>query len=332
MLIGVGIYTFASNLIEQPIEIIEIKQGSITIINMDDTTELPIKNSEYTITKLESGDIVERLITDQEGKATSALYDYDMEFEIRQVKVPSIYQIDNEAVIDIKISEDNYEFVTKNKIHQHIEAFLRTADGEYVINEVYIPVPTVMQKPELPNGCEITALTAVLNYLGYDVSKTEMADSYLPQQAFFREGDKLFGANPYIAFAGNPRDQNGFFVYAPPIVEAANSYIETMGGTHTAVDISKSTREEIIQELNNGNPIVIWSTIDQRTARFNYSWYLIENGEYFQAATNLHALVINGYVEDKVHVMDPLEGQILYDADTFFEHYYGLGSVAVAVY
>ena len=40
-------------------------------------------------------------------------------------------------------------------------------------------VKCVLQNPELPTGCEITALTIVLNYLGYDVDKLTMADKYL---------------------------------------------------------------------------------------------------------------------------------------------------------
>ena len=42
-----------------------------------------------------------------------------------------------------------------------------------------IPVRHIAQNPELPTGCEITSLTMVLNYLGYNVSKTYMADNYL---------------------------------------------------------------------------------------------------------------------------------------------------------
>ena len=38
----------------------------------------------------------------------------------------------------------------------------------------------ILQMPELPTGCEITALTMMLNYYGYTVDKTVMASDYLP--------------------------------------------------------------------------------------------------------------------------------------------------------
>lgn len=40
--------------------------------------------------------------------------------------------------------------------------------------------PEIMQMPELPTGCEITALTMVLNYYGFDVDKVTLATEYLP--------------------------------------------------------------------------------------------------------------------------------------------------------
>ena len=45
----------------------------------------------------------------------------------------------------------------------------------------HLNVEFLSQKPELPTGCEITSLTTVLNYLGYDVSKETMANEYLPK-------------------------------------------------------------------------------------------------------------------------------------------------------
>ena len=40
--------------------------------------------------------------------------------------------------------------------------------------------PIINQMPELPTGCEITAMTMALNYYGYQADKVEMATQYLP--------------------------------------------------------------------------------------------------------------------------------------------------------
>lgn len=40
--------------------------------------------------------------------------------------------------------------------------------------------PILWQMPELPTGCEITALTMTLQYYGFDVDKVTMAEEYLP--------------------------------------------------------------------------------------------------------------------------------------------------------
>ena len=44
--------------------------------------------------------------------------------------------------------------------------------------------PALIQTPELPTGCEITALTMMLNYYGFPAGKTMMAETYLPKQEF----------------------------------------------------------------------------------------------------------------------------------------------------
>jgi len=309
---------------------ISVMQGSIVIVNMDAVTELPIKNTEFKITDLESGETVQTLITNQDGRAISDLLDYDKNYKVEQISASNPYKLIDE-VIQIEISEDIHELVIKNHILEYVRDTRRLEDGTLEITEVYIPVDVLMQKPELPNGCEITALTAAINSYGYQISKTQMADVYLPKAPFYRINDRLYGANPYEAFAGDPAHITGFFVYAPPIVEAANKYFYEVGGTKKAVDISGSTREEIIQQLDKGRPVVIWVTLDLTPPRMNYSWYFSETEEEFIAPVNLHAVVLKGYDKSNVYVMDPLVGQVTHNADTFFHSYVDLGMRAVVV-
>lgn len=205
------------------------------------------------------------------------------------------------------------------------------AEAKNDMAKVYIPVDTILQLPELPNGCEITSVTSLLHFYKYEVTKTEMADNYLPKQRFQRKNNKLYGANPYEAYAGDPRDSEGFFTYAPPIVEAANRYIAEVGGEEIAKDISGSSREEIIEQLDKGIPVVVWMTRDLSPLKVEYSWYFHKTEEQFNAPVNLHSVVLNGYDDSKVYVMDPLKGQTTYNANTFFESYYALGSHAMMV-
>lgn len=199
-------------------------------------------------------------------------------------------------------------------------------------SELYLPVPLVLQHPALPNGCEITSLTAVLRYYKYDVTHTTMSDVYLPRQPFVRRNGELYGANPYVAYVGNPRDQqSGFFCYAPPIVEAARRYLAAVKGVHTAFDVSGSTWRQLINYLDEGIPVVAWVTEDLEKIRPGFAWRLIDSGDYYSAPGNLHAVVINGYSGEYLHVMDPVRGQVRYNAGDFFAAYYALGSHAVIV-
>lgn len=45
----------------------------------------------------------------------------------------------------------------------------------------WVDVPCYSQYPELPTGCESVALTNLLNYYGFGLGKTIIADYYLPK-------------------------------------------------------------------------------------------------------------------------------------------------------
>ena len=49
------------------------------------------------------------------------------------------------------------------------------------VSAISLSVPSILQNPELPTGCEVTALAEVLQFWGFDVCKTELADEWLPR-------------------------------------------------------------------------------------------------------------------------------------------------------
>lgn len=307
------------------------KKGRIIIVHLDADTGWGIKNTEFSIINGNTGKTIEYIKTNKEGIATSRLLNYGHEYIVKEVSINNAYERNsNEYLLQIENAKE--ELTIESRIGQHIVNLNRKENGELEIGDVYIPVSPVIQNPELPNGCEITSLTSILNTYGYEISKTEMADNYLPQVPFSVVNDKLYGPNPYDAYAGDPRlIQGGFFVYAPPVVEAAKNYIHDVGGNHQPIDISGSTREEILAYLDQGIPVVVWMTLTLDEPRFNFSWYIHETEELFKAPVNLHASVLNGYFDDKVHVMDPLKGQVIYDADNYFDSYDALGRHALIV-
>ena len=46
---------------------------------------------------------------------------------------------------------------------------------------VQLPVRTVLQNPELPNGCEAASLAALLKYKGVPADKLDLAYGYIPR-------------------------------------------------------------------------------------------------------------------------------------------------------
>lgn len=305
-------------------------QGTITIITTDAKSDVPIRNAKYTIVEPKTGDIVAEITTDEEGKAVTGPLAFGY-YTIHQKEVEQPYELKVKEQT-LSLFTETLEFEITNEIPVYVQDFYYTDAGEFKITSVYITVPSVLQLPELPHGCEITAATSVLRSFGYKVSKTTMADEYLPQVSFTNKKGKRYGPDPYEAYAGNPRSRTGgFFTYAPPVVTAANEYLKDEKGAEKAIDISGSTKEEILAQLNRGVPVIIWVTLDLSQPINSYSWYINGTNQKFIAPINLHAVVLHGYDTEHVFVMNPLKGEMTYKIDAFFNSYDALGSHALII-
>jgi uncharacterized protein YvpB len=201
---------------------------------------------------------------------------------------------------------------------------MREKEMDYThFRSVELAVDNIMQEPELPTGCEITALTIVLNYLGYDVDKLTMADKYLPQ-------GEVGKTHPDEAFIGNPRNSRSYGANAPVLIKAANAYFQDVSHTHNIYDVSTENFDSLLEYINDGFPVIIWATINMKASYPSTKWII--NGEPFQWTAPFHCMVLIGYTEDTYIIADPLQGIVEYDKDLVKQRYNELGNQALVIY
>lgn len=170
---------------------------------------------------------------------------------------------------------------------------------------------TVLQEPELPTGCEITALTQTLNFYGFDADKVELCDVFMPidHEGYYTMND---------AYLGDPHATNGFGCNAPVIVQTADDWFEYIGSDWYAIDLSGDSLEEVFYQVEQGRPVILWTTINQIESHSEFQFRL-GCGEDFYFNPFQHCVTIYGYDYDKstVHIADPLVGNIEYDMERF---------------
>src|SRR5690606_26730700 len=187
-------------------------------------------------------------------------------------------------------------------------------------------------KPELPNGCDVPALASALHYTGYDVAKTVLADKSLTKVPFAAINANPYGADASKTYTGDPSTkQQGCIKHVAPIIEAANKYLDEVSGSLTPKDLTGSSPTELLDYVREGIPVIIWTTIDQQEPNFNYSWIVTGSEEKLDVIRNSHTVVLTGFSENEVYVMDPLKGNVAYPKERFFEIYEKAGSHAMIV-
>jgi len=195
-------------------------------------------------------------------------------------------------------------------------------------NKVYIPVEMIMQNPELPTGCEITSLTMLLNYIGFDADKLDLSDNYLPKGEY--------RASDYNeVFVGNPRSTFAYGCFSKAIVNAAEKYLEKYDkeDEFDVINITGCSPKSLYAAVEQGDPVVVWTSIDMKDVKAGRSWVVKETGKTVTWPANEHCLLLVGYNTDKnlVYVNDPLKEVTAYDMQLFEKSFYQLDQNAVII-
>lgn len=206
------------------------------------------------------------------------------------------------------------------------------AEGVWQKNAVRQPsgyakldVNCIYQKPELPNGCEVTSLAIVLKYLGFDVTKETLADQYLPK-------GRIGSTSPYVAYIGNPRVRSAsWYCYSPVIARCGNSYLQTQTTDYEAVDLTGQEFDRILCEVDAGRPVILWGTLSMSGPSTGSDWVI--DGVHYTKYMNLHCLVLIGYDQKQglAYMADPLRGNVTYSLSTVKRRYEQLGKQAVVI-
>lgn len=179
----------------------------------------------------------------------------------------------------------------KNKIDDEV-------DWMTMKQEQKLDVPLENQMPDLPNGCEVTSLSMLMNYYGIKVNKNELAEN-IQHVDFFTDGGKYRG-NPNQGFVGHMSIANaGWCVYNGPLYNVARKYT-----THIE-NITGSDFLSLLKLVSNGHPVLIITTTTFNRVNDMQTWDT--NTGKVNVTPSSHACVITGYSKPKkvVYVNDP---------------------------
>lgn len=179
----------------------------------------------------------------------------------------------------------------KNKINDEIDWM--TMKQEQKLN-----VPLENQMPDLPNGCEVTSLSMLMNYYGIKVSKNELAET-IQHVDSFTDGGKYRG-NPHQGFVGHMTIANaGWCVYNEPLYNVARKY------TSHIENITGSDFLSLLKLVSNGHPVMIITTTTFNKVNNVQTWDT--NTGKVNVTPSSHACVITGYSKPKkvVYVNNP---------------------------
>lgn len=166
-----------------------------------------------------------------------------------------------------------------------------------------------LQMPELPTGCEATALGTLLRMNGVNVTKFDVADA-MP---------KSDGSDFVYSFWGNPYSAtDGWACMAPCSVITANKFLKN--SNKVAVEYTGADLTEL------KFPSVVWVTMylnDPQPSNYESNGYRLFK--------NPHCVVVTRIELDSVYVIDPLVGEVAYPLERFNSVYKELGCQAVCI-
>ena len=198
------------------------------------------------------------------------------------------------------------------------------------VDKLILDVPYISQEEKFPSGCEMVSSAMVLQYYGYSVTAEELIDVYLDKEDFYWEDDILYGADPYKAFAGDPRDSWSCWCYAPVVEKTLN---RVLSGKQKAVDTTGTSLKDLEKHIDTQDPVLVWASINMEPTCPGNEWIAVDSGRTVRWISPEHCMVLVGYDEDKYYFNDPYEsnGLVSYSKSLVEKRFQELGYQSVVI-
>jgi uncharacterized protein YvpB len=191
-----------------------------------------------------------------------------------------------------------------------------------------VDAPVIRQYPELPSGCEITSLSMMLQYYGIKKNKMELLPELKRDPTPLKrnsDGSIAFWGNPNTGFVGEISGATkGFGIYHGALFDLQKKYIPT------AVDLTRQPFEKLEQQLRDGIPSVVWTTINYQVPE---NWVIWDTPiGPIQTTFMEHAVLLVGFDDQHVYVNDPIsgKGKVKIDKAQFLESWEAMGRQALS--
>ncbi|MCP1306037.1 C39 family peptidase [Paenibacillus tyrfis] len=193
---------------------------------------------------------------------------------------------------------------------------------------VLLEAPHIRQLPELPSGCEVTSLAMLLQYYGVNKSKMDLVPEMKKDPTpirYNKNGSIAFWGNPNTGFVGEVTGAaKGFGIYHTALFELLKAYVPT------AQDLTKEPFSKLEDQLIQGVPSVVWTTINYKVPD---NWVVWDTPIGPIETTFMeHAVLLVGFDEQYVYVNDPLAGQSnkKIDKEAFMATWDAMGRQAIS--
>ncbi|MCF6515286.1 hypothetical protein GSH19_03845 [Lactobacillus sp. S2-2] len=171
----------------------------------------------------------------------------------QQVLITNEQKVKNRTWLKFRINKKTIGYVNKNAMSSNFKL---------------LNVKSIPQRPELPTGCEIVAVTMMLDYAGAKhINKFKLA----------KEMPRSYDGNK--GFVGSPYSKSGWWIYPKALTKLVKRHVGT------SKNLTGASTAKLKKEVRNNHPVVVWVA-------------------FVDGFVN-HAITMTGYDSQNVYYNDP---------------------------